>query len=190
MKKKLSNYALMAMIASVGLCGVSLQAFDDTKSLVALEGGYSSLDMDTPTATSVTDEFGHVGLKIGAQTRDYRLFLSFRYFDVEDFDYATQVGAEVQYLINFSSWMNMFIGLNGGYMNIKFAPNGDTTRTLSDSYYGADVGFNFHLSDNVDLELGARVSSLQAENTIASKTYTMNDMVSAYTSVIYKFNLP
>lgn len=189
MKKKLSGIVLATSLLCTGAYANESRLADDTKSLVALETGFSSLDMDTPTLAGESENFANIGVKVGAETKDFRAFVSFRYLTISDFDYATTLGAELQYLINLSSAFNMFVGLNAGYANMKFAPN-NTTRTFSDPYYGADLGFNFHLGQSYDLEVGARVNTLEAENTLdAGGTYKLNDMVTGYVGIVYKFDL-
>ena len=87
---------------------------------------------------------------------------------------------------------NFFIGVNGGLMNLKFTPSNETSsRTISDPYFGGDAGFNIHVSDSVDFELGARVMDVQAKNTNATNnvTYNFNDVITGYGSLIYKFKM-
>jgi len=183
----------MLMILVVGsLNGESM--FENTYSLVGIEGGYGSLDVEKNTLSSpaVINKYNmaHGGLKIGAQSKNYRVFLSARYYDADDFDYVTTYGAELQYLINMSSAVNFYIGANAGIANIKYLPEGETnTRTASNSYMGGDVGVNVHLNEAVDLELGARIHMLDISNTIDSVKYTFDTMISGYVGVIYKFQM-
>jgi len=190
MKKKLSGIVLATSLLCTGTYADDLHFKDGTKSLIAFETGFSSLDMDLPTVSGESESFANVGVKVGAETRNYRVFASFRYLAISDFDYATTVGLELQYLINLSSSFNMFVGLNGGYANMKLADSSNRTRTFSDPYYGADFGCNYHMNENFDLEVGVRVNTLDAENTLdAAGTYKLNNILGAYVGVVYKFDL-
>jgi hypothetical protein len=165
----------------------------DIYSLLAFEGGYSSFDVEkndilTP-ATITKYDMMHAGLKIGAQSKNYRFFLSGRYYNANDFDYATTLGAELQYIFNFSSMANFYLGINGGIVNMRFTDGGTTSRTISDPYFGGDVGFNIHLADNIDFELGARVMQIQAENKIGLISYKFDNLVSGYASLIFKYKM-
>ncbi|MCX6075366.1 MAG: outer membrane beta-barrel protein [Campylobacterales bacterium] len=174
-------------------CSLSAGGFGD-KSLIGIEGGYSGMGMErtAPTEATLSSEHksGHLGLKIGAEAGNYRLFLSTRYFNDNDFDYITTYGVEGQYLFNVSKSANFFIGINGGMANMKFMiPNESFSRTISDAYYGGDVGFNIHAAQSVDVELGTRIMDLQFENRKNSVSYIFESMVSAYVSLIYKFQM-
>ena len=166
----------------------------DIYSLLAFEGGYSSFDVeknDTVTPAAITKyDMMHAGLKIGAQSENYRVFLSGRYYNADDFDYATTIGAELQYMFNFSSFANFYVGVNGGIANMRFTALGETTsRTISDPYFGGDAGFNMHITNSFDLELGARVMQIQAENKIGATTFKFDNLVSAYASLIFKYKM-
>lgn len=178
-----------ALCASL-LCG-TLATADEVKSLVGLEAGFSEIgvsnDISGAAGFDETESFAHGGLKIGAESHNYRFFLSGRYYATDDFEQLSTIGAEIQYLLNFTSWMNMYIGANIGILDAEI--QADQKRTFSDMYYGADIGCNFHLGDSVDLELGARIIDVQGDNTIGGVTYTLDPLITGYGSVIYKFDL-
>ncbi len=183
------------IVLACAVLGSSLSAggFGD-KSLIGVEGGYSSMGIEriAPAEVTVnnTHKIGHIGLKIGAESGNYRLFVSGRYFNDSDFDYITTYGVEGQYLFNISKSANLFVGINGGMANMKFMiANESSPRTISDAYYGGDVGFNIHAAQSVDVELGTRIMDLQFENRKNSVNYRFDSMVSAYISVIYKFQM-
>lgn len=183
------------IILAGALLGSSLSAggFGD-KSLIGIEGGYSSMGMErsAPDEGTLSDkqQIPSLGLKIGAESKNFRIFLGTRYFNDSDFDYIATYGIEGQYLMNISQSANFFIGINGGMANMKFLiPSESSPRTLSDTYYGGDVGFNIHVSDSIDFELGARMMDLQFENTKSSISYRFDSIVSGYASLIYKFQM-
>jgi len=183
MKKSLKTVVLaLSLVSSAAMAG-------ETQSLVGIEGGYNSVGYEQNTPyKSDTYKFGSAGIKVGAQQNSYRVFVSARYYNSKDFDYMTTIGAELQYLINVSSGMNCFIGINAGMANIGFTRN-NFKRTISSGYYGGDLGLNFHITQSLDLELGARVMDIEAENTRNNVTDKFDTMISGYSSLIYKFKM-
>jgi len=166
-----------------------------TKSLVGIEGGYSALGYEYGTPTNNTINriwIGHMGLKLGAETKDFRIFLSGRtYFDSSaKHDYIVTYGAEVQYKFNVTKVFNVYMGANGGLANMAFRATGESfTRTISNPYFGGDIGVNIHLGNSLDWELGGRIMSIQADNLREGKTYHVNQIISAYTSIIFKWDM-
>ncbi len=189
---KLAAFGVLLAASSL-MADISKYEFQ-TKSLVGIEGGYNTLGYENGTSANneqYSAKVGHAGLKIGAETEDFRAFLSGRYYTGESsYDYISTFGAELQYKMNAFDVMNFFIGANGGIANMKFRASGETfSRTIRDYYVGGDVGTNIHLGDAADLEIGARVMSIQAENTKNSVTYRMGNMVSGYASIIFKWQM-
>ncbi len=180
---------------SILLSVSSLAAYEfQTKSLVGIEGGYNNLPYEN--GTSINNEqysakVGHAGLKLGAETEDFRVFLSGRYYMGESsYDYIATYGAELQYKLNATDIMNFYIGANAGVANMKFRASGESfSRTIQDLYLGGDIGTNIHLGEDTDLEIGARVMSIQAENTKNSVTYRIGNLVSGYASIIFKWQM-
>ncbi len=192
LKNKMKNIILgVALIATSLLANSSDKDFE-TKSLIGIEGGYNSIDYVYDGANSPgTTSLGSIGLKIGAETKDIRIFLSTRYLvdTGSDYDYIITYGGEIQYKLNPFKAVNFFIGLNGGVADIQFTPPVGTYRTLTSPYIGGDLGTNFHLGKSVDLEFGVRVMSIQDTNTIDNIEYKFNDIVTGYASVIYKWKM-
>jgi len=190
-----SKYFKAAVMAAV-LATSAIAADDDfifhTKSLIGIEGGYTTFDVNNniPT-TSPTNSYkeGMVGLKIGAQGEHFRVFLGARnYFVGKEYDYFATFGGEVQYMFNFSKVANFFIGANGGMLNGRFQVTGENfNRTFSDPYYGGDLGFNYHINDTFDFEIGARYMATNATNTQNNITYTVDHITTGYASLIVKF---
>ena len=192
-KKVVQKVVLAGLVLTTPL----MAEFDfnkDMYSLLAFEGGYSSFDVeknDTLTPATITKyDMMHAGLKIGAQSKNYRVFLSGRYYNADNFDYATTIGAELQYMFNFSSFANFYVGVNGGIANMRFTtPTETKSRTISDPYYGGDAGFNLHITKSFDFELGARVMQIQAENKIGAVSFKFDNLVSGYASLIFKYKM-
>lgn len=165
-----------------------------SESLVGIEGGYTSFDIEKNQPGNPADikkyNKGEAGLKIGARTKNYRLFLSARGYFIPDYDYFATLGAELQYLFNFSKIANFYIGANGGMLDARFTPTGESSsRELFDPYYGGDLGFNIHLGKIADLELGARAMISNAENTKNNITYKFDHLITGYGSLIFRYQM-
>ena len=166
-------------------------------SLIGIEGGATSINSDVDdhnanTSKAVNKTVENIGIKIGAESYNYRIFLTANYYTNPDdsYDYVGTYGGQLDYLMNVSSIMNLYIGINGGLTNMKFiAPNETSKRLIADPYYGADAGLNFHATKLIDLELGARLMMLDAVNTKNNVSYTFNNFVSGYASIIFKFEI-
>ena len=196
---KLKITALSILLTASSLVADISKYEFQTKSLVGIEGGYNNLPYENGTSLSSDQDsakVGHAGLKVGAETEDFRAFLSARYYMGESrYDYLATYGAELQYKMNATDFMNFYIGANAGIANMKFrgklssGAEESFSRTIQDLYLGGDIGTNIHLGENTDLEIGARVMSIQAENTKNSVTYRIGNLVSGYASIIFKWQM-
>ena len=79
------NKQIKATIIGLALLGTALSAETSpyeysAKSLVGIEGGYSGLDYNKDSQSIQSVKLANVGLKIGAESKDFRFFLSGRYF--------------------------------------------------------------------------------------------------------------
>ena len=185
---------LQKVLLSVAFVATSLVASESsTNSLVGIEGGYSSVGYEnTTTPNQYTTGISQLGLKIGAESKDFRMFLSGRYQvnTDENFEYIATYGGEFQYKFNVSNAFNFFMGVNAGIANMKFKAPGETSfRTISDPYIGGDLGANIHLGKATDLEFGGRVMSIQATNDKAAVSYLVGNMVTGYASLIFKWKM-
>ena len=185
---------LQKAIISVAFIATSLVASDSsTNSLVGIEGGYSSVGYEnTTTPNQYTAGIGQLGLKLGAESKDYRVFLSGRYLVSGDgtFDYIAAYGGELQYKFNISKAFDLFIGVNGGVASMKFTAEGETaSRTISDPFVGGDLGANIHLGKTTDLEFGGRVLSIQATNDKPAASYLVGNRFTGYASLIFKWQM-
>jgi hypothetical protein len=190
LKKMLSS----SVVGTLLLVGASAPLAAKNSSLVGIEGGYNSIASEVTTATTYTQSktgMGHTGLKIGAESDDFRIFLAGRYYFADkEYDSLVTYGVDVQYKFNISQYFNAFIGANAGLANAKFKRTGENfSRTISDPYFGGDLGFNVHLGDRIDLELGGRYMTLDATNTKNDVKYTFNDIISGYASIIFKWQM-
>jgi len=190
-----SRFTKMAFASM--LIGSSLMAgyTYNANSLLAVEGGYTYATADTTAVNnykSHDSNLANLGLKIGAETDNYRIFLGARYYyDIdENFDYLDTYGVDIQYKFNFSRASNFFIGLGGGVAKAKLTFDGENfDRRISDGYYNADLGFNIHMGDFTDLELGGRYMNIDAHNIKNNTDLHFNGMVTAYASLIFKWKM-
>jgi hypothetical protein len=176
MKKRLTKVVLGALLASTPM--IASEFSFNTNSLFGIEGGISTLNDEGAGGSGLgeTSNFGSYGLKVGAESQNYRVFVSANYHDIENFSYAYTYGATLQYKFNFAEKFNFFLGINGGYANMEI-----NNVSISDPYFGGDAGFNFHASKLIDLELGGRV--MKIDNDI------VDNMVSGYASIIFKYQM-
>lgn len=184
-KRVLKSVVLASVLMSTSLMAEVSEYEYNTYSLVGFEAGYSSFDYEHSGTTTERINLNNAGVKIGGQTDNYRLFLSIRGFDAAEFDYARTYGVEAQYLFNFSKFANFYLGVNAGTTDMRFS----NSVKIYDPYVGADAGFNIHLGKMADLELGARVMSLNSETTVGGNTYKFDSIVTGYASIIFKYKM-
>jgi len=196
MKLKVERLFKSAVLVGVFVAVVA-QADDfifNTKSLVGIEGGYTSFKVESNDPTKPLNEKynkGMAGLKIGAEGENFRVFLGIdNYFLGGDFDHFFTYGGEVDYMFNFSKYVNFFIGANAGMLDAQISDTSlNVNRKFSDPYYGASGGFNIHFGSGFDLELGGRYLSSEASNIKSNIEYKINDIVMGYMSFIIKYNM-
>jgi len=182
MKKNLTKALLATLIATAPLAANEYSY--NANSLFALEGGYASMNETAAGGSGIQpDNFGSYGLKIGAETQDYRIFVTANYLDINNFDYAYTYGVALQYKFNFTQKVNFFLGANGGYADMKLSKGTSVNsgKSISDTYFGGDAGFNFHASELVDLELGGRMFKVNND--------LVDNIVTGYASVIIKYQM-
>ena len=189
MKNRFTKIALVASLLSMPALAVA----NEYSSLVGIEGGYSNVDAQSMTgATTKTIQdngFGNVGVKIGAESKDWRLFLSARYYDAKDFSKLNTIGAEAQYKFNFAKEADFFVSGNVGKAFMRLSDGTNPAVSTNSNYYGGGAGFNFHATQLVDLELGARYMRLSDSVNQGGITYEVNSIATAYASVILKFQM-
>lgn len=184
MVKKLKGCALVALLIAAPL---AVAKDDVTKSLIGFEGGVSNIKVETSTTPLVDDTFNatHGGIKIGAESKDFRFFLNFNYLDASEFDTATTYGASLQYLLNVSQYMNVFAGVNAGRVDFRLLDSANNVTTVKDTYFGGDLGVNIHLGETMDLELGGRYMNISGK----TAAYEVRNAVAGYGSLIFKFQM-
>lgn len=185
--------------------------YDAGNSLIAIEGLGGTFPYKTNVTQSTTTSPGFTpvsstkdnqtfvgaGVKVGAQGQYYRLFLEGTYMKMSgDFDYAISGGASLDLLAHLNQTFAIFVGLNGGIINLK--PTGTFSQLdLTQPYAGLQLGINIDLSDSVDFELGARYSYIGYDENVIDDTVAqtrtvanlqIDSITTAYASLIFKFD--
>jgi len=196
LKKVLSSAILLAAVnASAGENYFANEW--DAKGLIAIEGSGGSMDLiynDTTVdpAVSSTDSTGAgaVSLKLGGESRFYRLFLAGTYYLLDapntSSSSAASLGLQVDYLIRAGEHFNIFMGLNGGGIYSDFEQEvvgGTTSETSTDGYAGVQAGVNIDIIDNLGIELGARYKHVFSADNVAA----IDNMYEGYAAIVFKF---
>ncbi len=189
-KRRLKSFLILSTFLIAPL--VANEYTYEAKSLVGIEVGVSNVSSEMLGSTDAVnkDTSGNIALKIGGQTRNYRIYLNARYYADSNFDYITTYGVEGQYIFNFTKNSDFFIGIEGGMLNAKIKLEGENiSRTLADPYFGGGAGFGYDIGDNSYLELGSRILNVDAVNINNNKHYQLNNIISAYISFVIKYEM-
>ncbi len=191
MKKVLGSVLLLTSVYATASENYYQNAWD-AKGLVALEGAFgvaeTKLTQENPTGGDyiIKKESGSSfagGLKLGGESEDYRFFMSARYHEVEDYDYVTTIGAEMQYLIRAGEHFNIFLGLNGGGMGSQ-TTIGAVEYSMWNPYVGADAGVNIDIVENFGLEFGIRFNKAFSDS---QDVGAVDYLAEGYVSLVFKF---
>lgn len=195
LKKVLSSAILLAaMNASAGENYFASEW--DAKGLIAIEGSGGSMDLSDRNTTTISNTespaAASVSLKLGGETKYYRLFLAGTYYLLDapntTKSTATSLGLQIDYLIRAGEHFNIFMGLNGGGIYSDFEYDGvvaGTTEYISNTnaYAGGQAGVNIDIIDNLGIELGARYKHVFS----ADDVYSIDDIYEAYAAIVFKF---
>jgi len=196
MKKVLSSAILLASVAA----GAGENYFSnewDAKGLIAIEGSGGSMSLTQQNASTITTDdstgAGSVALKLGGESKYYRLFLEGRYYmlDASGFESskAASLGLQVDYLIRAGEHFNIFMGLNGGGIYSKFQENAisgstpATQHTNQDGYVGAQAGVNIDIIENLGIELGGRAKYVFTDDDVIA----ISNAYEGYVAIVFKF---
>ena len=196
LKKVLSSAILLAAVnASAGENYFANEW--DAKGLIAIEGAGGSMNLinnnttvDPAVATTDSTSSAAVSLKLGGESRFYRLFLSGSYYLLDapntTDSSAASLGLQIDYLIRAGEHFNIFMGLNGGGIYSDFeqeVAGGTTSETNTDAYAGAQAGVNIDIIDNLGIELGARYKHVFSADNVAA----IDNMYEGYAAIVFKF---
>ena len=174
MKKRLVKVVLALALLSIWTPSMA----DEYNSLFGIEIGSKIRGEEIQKSW-----FGNAGLKVGAESEDFRFFLNARYYNTKD-KFITS-GGEIQYKFNFTKYANIFFGLNAGLANIGITKSTKWPSVNANiRYLGADVGFNIHATELIDFEIGTRYMGL---NKKVIQGYDFASLKIAYASVIFKW---
>lgn len=194
MRKKISRILLVVLLASSASYAESNDYIYDSNSLIGIEGGFSSFDINESPAVQKSEDFSTAGFKLGAETQNVRMFISarqaFMSSDNYDYDKAYMYGVELQYKFNMMDSLNFFLGASYGKANFQFKDSSAIDRKYSSKYKGGDIGFNYHVNNMFDLELGGRLMVFDdPDHTIGATTYSFDDITTGYMSLILKYQM-
>ena len=161
---KKTGMSLLAMIVAG-----SLNAADMTISerILGIEGGMSTIQADT---SGIFGEMNHegedteYGVRIGAQSENWRTMLILNYFDSEDDAQNYEKGLiELDYypyaMGGDTVSIKPFLGINLGYMNYESDADGVSDDIDESGFlYGGQVGVTIEMMENLDLDVMHRYS--------------------------------
>ena len=192
MKKILSSAILLASVTA----GAGENYFSnewDAKGLIAIEGSGGSMNLKQQNGSSIAADdstgAGSLALKLGGESRYYRLFVEGRYYmlDADGFksSKAGSLGLQIDYLIRAGEHFNIFMGLNGGAIYSEFQTDGtvDNKFVNQNGYAGAQAGVNIDIIDNLGVELGVRAKHVFTDD----DTYAISSSYDGYVALVFKF---
>jgi len=157
----------------------SLYAGDQSfgsKGFMGLEVGYGSVEGDIFTGQKQTSDAAEYGLRLGAQTEEWRTMFVYDYYKSDsDDDQTVQKGfLMIDYFFvdsDIDTVVRPFIGANIGYARYE-----STLVEADDFIYGGQVGVTMRASESVDIDLSYRYSFGAADelNNVSSITLGIN----------------
>jgi opacity protein-like surface antigen len=172
---------MMKKIAMVLLCAIfSSGAYADndvtvSKGFLGLEVGASMIQGDTFSELRHESTAAEFGLRLGAQTDEWRTMFTLNYLDSDGDDQNVErVSLYVDYFFggeNMDIMFKPFIGINVGYANYE-----STGIDSSDFIYGGQVGFVSSVTEEIDLDLSYRYSLSNSDSfdSMGSLTFGFN----------------
>ncbi|MEA1954426.1 MAG: hypothetical protein U9O24_08555 [Campylobacterota bacterium] len=160
MVKKIEMLLLCSLLGS-SLYGGNVS---EAKGFIGLEVGAASVQADVGGFFAEKDYDGSAaefGLRIGAQTEEWRTTFAFDYYDSSDDDQNMEKGfllLDYYFLNGNESAVKPFIGLNVGYVNYE-----STFIEDNGFLYGAQAGFAVDVAETMELDLSYRYSLSNAD---------------------------
>jgi len=149
---------VVALIAGMALgSSVYAESAPGDNKFLGLEVGAATVQGDTFTELGHDGDAVEYGVRLGAQTEEWRTMFTFDYFDSSDDDQNVEKGLlTVDYFIyNSGTEMSVrpFIGLNIGYANYESTAIDD-----SGFLYGGQAGVVIGITPQIDLDISYRYS--------------------------------
>ncbi len=130
------------------------------KKFLGLEVGAAEVQGDTYSELNKKGNTAEFGIRLGAQTDDWRTTFVYDYYNSSSDDQKVNKGlAMIDYFFyNSGSEVSVrpFIGLNVGYANYQ-----STAIDVSGVMYGGQAGIVIGITPQIDLDLGYRYSLTQ-----------------------------
>lgn len=163
MSKKLIIALACTSVVSSTL--VAQEGLSERDTFIGVEVGYTSVQGDVGTIFEPFIEHDYdgsdveFGVRIGAQSEEWRTTLGFNYFDGKDGDKKQNyekwfLSVDYLFLGSDNNPLQPFIGLNVGYVNYESTQGID----MNGFVYGAQVGLIYSVTENIDLDLQYRYS--------------------------------
>jgi opacity protein-like surface antigen len=158
MYKKIATTFLCATVLGSGL-------YAENKPFIGLEVGYATVQGDVSgffPGDIIRDYEGsdvEYGFRLGLQNESWRTTLVFNYFDSTSDGHKQNyekglISVDYFILNEMDNPLKPYIGANVGYINYESTDNID----MSGAIYGAQAGFVYSMTDNIDLDLMYRYS--------------------------------
>jgi opacity protein-like surface antigen len=134
-----------------------------TKSFLGLEIGLTSVQGDTYSEARHESTGAEFGLRLGAQSEEWRTIFVLNYYDNVDEDQNKEtLQLAIDYFFagdTLDIAFKPFIGVNAGYTNYE-----STGIDSSDFSYGGQVGFVSSVTESIDVDLSYRYSLSSSES--------------------------
>ena len=157
-EEKQMKRTVAALLAGMALGSVVYaESAPGDRKFIGLEVGAGQVQGDTLVAPNHDGNAVEYGVRLGAQTDEWRTMFVFDYFDSSDDDQNVEKGLlTVDYFVyNSGTEMSVrpFIGINIGYANYE-----STFFDDSGFLYGGQVGVVVGITPQIDLDLSYRYS--------------------------------
>ena len=157
------------------------------KQIVALEYATGTLTQSYGASSTADNQtVTQYGFKLGAKENDYRLFISYRYQDI-DSQTGYHIGLEFDAFYQMGAF-GIYLGPVAGYSWYDFAGQDTTARSVTLPYYGGNTGVTLDLGI-FELDAGARYAYYMdaTVDSVASQVYTVNNMLTYYVGLNYVY---
>ena len=168
---------VMVLLSTVLGSSLYAENVSTAQGFIGLEVGYATVQGDVGGFFPELDREGdgvEYGIRLGAQTDEWRTILAFDYYDDSDNDQNVEKGyLMVDYFLfqDSESAFKPFIGLNVGYANYE-----STLVEDNGFLYGGQAGVVVNVAESIDLDLSYRysLSSADALDHVGSMVFGVN----------------
>jgi opacity protein-like surface antigen len=142
------------------LATVNLSA--ETSSIIGVEGVYNKIDAQEPAlGTNYNQSTGGIGIRLGAQSDDFRFLLIYESIQDQTYNGATvsqyMITGNLDYFIPIQTQtIKPFVGAIFGQSQYKISSYSDT-----DFVYGGEIGVDFNVYKHFSVDLFGRYTTAQ-----------------------------